>query len=161
MLSSAPRDARVGVASADLRAENERLRARVFELESALSAAGISVGSVREGSSAAPASAQRSAPCLPLAAVSQPILVAPTSTAVIAENEMDSLPSGGATMHAEPASETADSGATDSEHDEQFRFGHVSAAPSLDAAAIRRYSRQMILPCVGAVAQVTMSMHLQ
>jgi hypothetical protein len=164
MSSSAPRDARVGVdaASADLRAENERLRARVHELESALSAAGIGVGGARESSSAAPAptSAHRSGPCLPLAPASQPILVAPSS-AVIAENGTDSLPNGGAAMHAEAASQIADSGATESEHAEQYRFGHVSAAPSLDAAAIRRYSRQMILPCVGAVAQVSISMHWQ
>ena len=160
LMSSAPRDARVGVDSADLRAENERLRARVLELENALSAAGISVGGAREGSSPAPASAQRTAPCLPMAAASQPILVAPSSAATMAENGIDSRQRGDTTMIADPASETADSGATDSEQAEQFRFGHVSAAPSLDAAAIRRYSRQMILPCVGAVAQVTMSMRL-
>lgn len=155
MLSSAPRDARVGVDAVDLRAENERLRARVLKLENALSAAGISIGGAHEGSSTVTASGpHRTAPCLPLAAVSQPTLVAPTNIATIAENGIDSLQRIGAAMHAELASESADSGAT-SERAEQFRFGHVSAAPSLDAAAIRRYSRQMILPCVGAVAQVT------
>jgi hypothetical protein len=159
-LLPAPRDDRIGGDAVDLRAENERLRARVLELERTLSAAGISVGGTGSGtsSSAAPAADHRTAPCLPLARVS-PL---PISNTHVGSAEVSSDVSFAQTGAGSEPPQRGIAAETDisSANDEQFRFGHISAAPSLDAAAIRRYSRQMILPCVGAVAQVTILMNL-